>query len=97
MTKPHEEEWKTGEGALSGALYSGDTWIGSFTDPKRARLAVQAQRMVQVLMGLIDSCTACDKTGVVYPYLGDGCFGQKQACHECGASREILKACGAML
>lgn len=52
MKKPHEEEWATGEGALSGALYSGDTWIGSFTDPKRARLAVQAPALVQALLPL---------------------------------------------
>jgi hypothetical protein len=50
MTKPHEETWTTGEGALSGALYSGDTWIGSFTDAKRARLAVQAPKMAQALL-----------------------------------------------
>ena len=49
MTRPHEEEWKTGEGALSGALYSGDTWIGSFTKPERARLAVQAPKLAQRL------------------------------------------------
>lgn len=52
MTKPHEEEWKTGEGALSWALYSGDTWIGSFTNPERARLTVQAPALTQALLGL---------------------------------------------
>lgn len=49
MTKPHEEEWKTGEGALSGALYHGDTWIGSFTIAHRARLAVQAPALARRL------------------------------------------------
>jgi hypothetical protein len=50
MTAPHEETWTTGEGALSGALYSGDTWIGSFTDPERARLAAQAPKMMRALV-----------------------------------------------
>lgn len=50
MTKPHEETWTTGEGALSGALYSGDTWIGSFTRQERARLAVQAPVLVHALL-----------------------------------------------
>ena len=50
MTKPHEEEWMTGAGALSGALYAGATWIGSFTRPERARLAVQAPMLVRSLL-----------------------------------------------
>lgn len=50
MKKPHEEEWKTGEGALAGALYSGDTWIGSFTDAKRARLAKKTPALVRALL-----------------------------------------------
>lgn len=53
MTKPHEETWTTGEGALSGALYAGETWIGSFTDPKRARLAVQAPEMARLLRDVV--------------------------------------------
>lgn len=52
MTKPHEETWKTGEGALAGALYSGDTWIGSFTNADRARLAVEAPMLAVALLTL---------------------------------------------
>jgi len=47
--RPHEEDWKTGEGALPGALYHGDTWLGSFTRPERAKLAVQAPEMARLL------------------------------------------------
>jgi hypothetical protein len=49
MSKPHEEEWSTGEGVLSGALYAGDTWIGSFTNPERARLAKEAPEMARLI------------------------------------------------
>lgn len=51
--KSHEETWTTGEGALSGALYSGDTWIGSFTNAERARLAVHAPKMAAMLLDLL--------------------------------------------
>jgi hypothetical protein len=50
VKRPHEEEWTTGEGALSEALYSGETWIGSFTNPERARLAKEAPKMARALL-----------------------------------------------
>lgn len=53
MSKPHEEKWETGEGVLSGALYENGIWIGSFTDPKRARLAVHAPEMVRLLSEIL--------------------------------------------
>jgi hypothetical protein len=55
MIKPHEEEWKTGEGVLSGALYSGDKWIGSFSNPERARLAEQAPGMARIIAAILSS------------------------------------------
>jgi len=86
MTAPHEEEWKTGEGALSGALYSGDTWIGSFTDPKRARLAVQAPELARRLL----ANGAIDEQGVWH---NDACleYGHGKGCD---ADRAALKAAG---
>lgn len=87
MTKPHDETWTTGEGALSGALYSGDTWIGSFADPKRARLAVQAPRLAQMLLehgAMIDG-----------EWHNDACveYGHGPGCE---ADRATLKAAGAL-
>lgn len=87
MKRPHEEEWKTGEGALSGALYSGDTWIGSFTNPERARLAVEAPEMARALCGLlmhhghVDDCPG--RLGV-----GSPCYTR------CENARAVLKAAG---
>jgi hypothetical protein len=97
MTKPHEETWTTGDGALSGALYSGDTWIGSFTDAKRAKLAVQAPEMARVLMEHAGVWAGPNKafwhTGECWrarEWLTDG-----SPCTEaCGAIRETLRAAG---
>lgn len=89
MTKPHEEEWTTGEGALSGALYSGETWIGSFTDTKRARLAVQAPAMAKALLSV---GRQYDNGWHLF-----GCVGgdTSQTCDaQCTDSRTALKAAG---
>lgn len=91
MTKPHEEEWKTGEGALSGALYSGAMWIGSFTNPERARLAVQAPTLVRVVLesmelrpdGTMHHRAECSADGMIT------CDAPR-----CGSARAALKAAG---
>jgi hypothetical protein len=71
MTTPHEEEWVTGEGALSEALYSGDTWVGSFTRPERAKLAREAPRMARALLAelVVDGAHTVDCAA---PLIGAG-------------------------
>lgn len=88
MTKPHEETWVTGEGALSGALYSGDTWIGSFTNADRARLAVQAPELARRLL----ANGAVDTNG---EWHNDACleYGHGKGCD---ADRAALKAAGVL-
>lgn len=87
MTKPHEETWTTGDGALSGALYAGETWIGSFTDPKRARLAVQAPRMAQALAALLQHSGHVDDC--------PGRLGIGSPCYtRCASARSVLEAAG---
>ena len=94
MTAPHDETWTTGEGALSGAMYSGETWIGSFTDPKRARLAVQAPKLVERLLIAARACKGCDGTGMVSvraPHGYDTC-----SCPTCEDDWSVLRAAGVL-
>jgi hypothetical protein len=94
MIKPHEEEWKTGEGVLSGALYSGDKWIGSFSNPERARLAVHAPKLATVLLRLLRE--SADDRGVFHTeqcwnaMIGMGCL------PSCRDARAVLRDAGVL-
>ena len=99
MSKPHEEEWTTGEGALSGALYSGDTWIGSFTDAKRAKLAVQAPRLARMLLEHVQACDGCAGTGIMWIRASSPAAESERApveCTGCSDDRAALKDAGAI-
>lgn len=94
MTKPHEEEWKTGEGALSGALYVDGIWIGSFTNPERARLAVEAPEMVRALLGHVRYCDGCDGSGLTSIRAPPPAERQTVPCPACEHDRAVLRATG---
>lgn len=92
MSQPHEEQWTTGEGALSGALCSGDTWIGSFTNPERAKLAVHAPALARHLMKYVAVCTSCDGAGQGSVRSPDGYV--RASCPGCEEARAVLRAAG---
>jgi hypothetical protein len=91
MIKPHEEEWGTGEGSLSGALYTKDgTWIGSFTGADRARLAAHAPDLAQRLLanGGLDSQGQWHNDSCLEYGHGPGCEKDRAALKAAGVIHE---------
>lgn len=93
VSRPHEEEWSTGEGALAGALYSGETWIGSFTKPERARLAVQAPKLARMLLEHLQACDACKGDGIQW-VRASAAERVAVECTGCSDDRAVLRAAG---